>query len=67
MLIVTSKAKKHVKEKSEFNTSMDACNLLSEHCKVVLDKSIEFAKKDGRKTVMGRDIERVIKTGEANV
>lgn len=56
-LVVTSKVKKYIKEKSECNTSGDTIEKLTEIVQKKLDKAVESAKADGRKTVMARDFE----------
>lgn len=56
VLVVTSKVKKHIKEKSEMNTSAETVDVLSKAVERLCQKGIESAKADGRKTVMARDI-----------
>lgn len=56
VLVVTSKVKKHIKEKSEMNTSAETVDVLSKAVERLCAKGIESAKADGRKTVMARDI-----------
>lgn len=55
-LVVTSKVKKFIKEKSEMNTSAETIDILSKAIERLCIKGIESAKADGRKTVMARDI-----------
>jgi histone H3/H4 len=55
-LVVTSKVKKFIKEKSEMNTSAETIDVLSKAIERLCAKGIESAKADGRKTVMARDI-----------
>lgn len=55
-LVVTSKVKKFIKEKSEMNTSAETIDILSKAVERLCAKGIESAKADGRKTVMARDI-----------
>ncbi|MFZ9595442.1 MAG: hypothetical protein ACO3A2_05125 [Bdellovibrionia bacterium] len=57
ILIVTSKLKTYIREKSEMNTSGSVPEVLSNKIKALCDQAIENAKKDGRKTVMDRDFE----------
>lgn len=55
VLVVASKVKKYIKEKSELNVS---ASVMDELTKIVMrecDKAIERAKQDFRKTVMDRD------------
>ncbi|MFZ3230057.1 MAG: hypothetical protein WA160_07625 [Pseudobdellovibrio sp.] len=56
VLVVTSKVKKYIKEKSEMNTSAETVDILSKAVERLCAKGIESAKADGRKTVMARDI-----------
>jgi len=56
VLVVTSKVKKFIKEKSEMNTSAETVDMLSKAIERLCEKGIESAKADGRKTVMARDI-----------
>ena len=56
VLVVASKVKSYIKEKSEMNTSGSVPEELSKRLALLLDKAIENAKADGRKTVMARDI-----------
>ena len=56
ILVVTSKVKKYIKEKSEMNTSAETIDVLSKAIEKLCAKGIESAKADGRKTVMARDI-----------
>lgn len=57
-LVVTSKVKKLVKEKSGFNTSATLIDVLSSKVAQMCDRAIESAKADGRKTVMDRDLQQ---------
>lgn len=56
ILVVTSKVKKFIKEKSEMNTSAETIDVLTKAIEQLCLKGIESAKADGRKTVMARDI-----------
>lgn len=56
VLVVTSKVKKLIKEKSQMNTSAETIDVLSKAIEQLCLKGIESAKADGRKTVMARDI-----------
>ncbi len=56
ILVVTSKVKKFIKEKSEMNTSAETIDMLTKAVERLCAKGIESAKADGRKTVMARDI-----------
>ena len=56
VLVVASKVKSYIKDKSQMNTSGTVPEELTKRVMVMLDKAIENAKADGRKTVMDRDI-----------
>jgi histone H3/H4 len=56
VLVVASKVKSYIKDKSQMNTSGSVPEELSKRVAALLDKAIENAKADGRKTVMDRDI-----------
>jgi len=56
VLVVTSKVKKHIKEKGQMNTSAETIDVLSQAIEKLCQKGIDSAKADGRKTVMARDI-----------
>ncbi len=56
VLVVASKVKSYIKEKGGMNTSGSVAEELSKRVSVMLEKAIENAKQDGRKTVMDRDI-----------
>lgn len=56
VLVVTSKVKKFIKEKSTMNTSAETIDILSKAIEQLCLRGIESAKADGRKTVMARDI-----------
>lgn len=55
ILIVASKVKKYVKDKSQMNTSAAVFDILTKVIQTECDKAIEKAKSEGRKTVMDRD------------
>lgn len=60
IIVVASKVKKAIKDKSGMNTSAAAIDELSLHAHVIIEKAQEVAKADGRKTVMDRDIREVV-------
>lgn len=57
VLVVASKVKTYIKNKSEFKTSGETIDAVSKVVETVLEKAIENAKGQGRKTVMARDVE----------
>lgn len=54
-LVVASKIKKRIKEKSGLNTSAAVMDRLSEFVAQECDKAAENAARENRKTVMDRD------------
>ena len=57
VLVVVSKLKNYVREKSGMNTSGNVAPKISEKVRELCDQAIEVAKADGRKTVMDRDFQ----------
>jgi histone H3/H4 len=55
ILVVASKVKTYIKEKSGMNTSATIMEALSKVVERECDKAIEHAKNEKRKTVMERD------------
>jgi len=55
ILVVASKLKNYIREKSGMNTSASALGVLSERVRQLCDQAIENARNDGRKTVKDRD------------
>jgi hypothetical protein len=58
MLIVVSKLKKYIKDRSGMNCSDAVAEVLSDHIRVLCDDSIRAAGRDERKTVLDRDVPR---------
>ena len=58
ILIVASRLKDFVRAESGFNTSDRVCGPLSEIVRRVCRQAIENAQRDGRKTILERDIPR---------
>jgi hypothetical protein len=56
MLIVISKLKKYIKDRSGFNCSDAVAEVLSDHVRAICDDSIRAAAMDERKTVLDRDV-----------
>ncbi len=56
VLIVVSKLKKYIRDRSGMNTSDAVADLLAEHVRSVCDEAIRAAARDGRKTVLDRDV-----------
>ena len=59
VVVVVSKIKNYIREKSTMNTSGSVAEALSDRVRTLCDQAIENARKDGRKTVMDRDIPSV--------
>ena len=55
VLVVASKIKAYIREKSGMNTSSSVLDALSDRLRGLCDRAIENARADGRKTVMDRD------------
>lgn len=55
VLVVASKLKNYIREKSGLNTSGAVMSVLSGKLRSLCDNAIENAKREGRKTVMDRD------------
>jgi len=55
ILIVVSKLKNYIRERSGFNTAGNVAPKLSELIRHMCDEAVQRAKDDGRKTVMDRD------------
>lgn len=55
VLIVASKLKNYIRNKSGMNTSAAVIDVLSDKVRDLCDQAVEAAKRDGRKTVMDRD------------
>ena len=56
ILVVASKVKKLIREKSEFNTSGEFIEALSQKVEKLCMDAIEQARADKRKTVKSRDL-----------
>jgi hypothetical protein len=59
VLIVVSKMKKYIKERSGMNCSDAVADMLSDHVRLLCDEAIRAAARDERKTVLDRDVTRV--------
>jgi len=61
VLVVVSKLKAYVKAQSGFSTSDGAIDVLSAHLRKLCDRAAQHAATAGRKTVMDRDFEAILK------
>ena len=59
ILVVISKLKNYIRAKSGMNTSAGVAQALSDQVRHLCDQAVENARKDGRKTVMDRDLPEV--------
>ncbi len=60
-LVVVSKLKKFIRDQSGMNTSDGVVGVLSRHLRELSIQALRVAATDGRKTVMDRDFEDVLK------
>jgi hypothetical protein len=58
ILIVVSKLKKYIKDRSGMNCSDSVAEVLSDHVRALADESIRAAGRDERRTVLDRDVPR---------
>jgi len=58
MLIVISKLKKYIRDRSGMNCSDAVADILSDHVRAICDDAIRSAGGEGRKTVLDRDVPR---------
>lgn len=56
ILVVVSKVRKYISDKSGMNTSAGVYKVLTEKIKRICDQSIEEARRQSRKTVLDRDV-----------
>jgi len=56
ILIVASRLKAYVQASAGLNTSNDVMPVLSDHVRHIVDQAIRTAQRDGRRTVLERDI-----------
>ena len=58
MLVVVSKMKKYIKDRSGMNCGDAVADVLSEHIRAICDEAIRAAGRNDRKTVLERDVPR---------
>ena len=58
ILIVVSKMKKYIKDRSGMNCGDAVAEVLSDHVRAICDEAIRAAARDDRKTVLDRDVPR---------
>ncbi len=59
ILVVVSKMKKYIRDRSGMNTSDAVADALSDHVRAICDEAIRTAATDGRKTVLDRDVPKL--------
>ncbi len=57
VLVIASRLKDYIQNRSEFNTSQTVMDILSQHLRILCDRAIDNARSEGRKTVMDRDFQ----------
>jgi histone H3/H4 len=57
VLVVSTRLKAYIHDRAGMSTSDKVFDVLSEHVRELLDQAIAAAARDGRKTVMDRDVE----------
>lgn len=55
VLIIASRLKEYVQNRSDFNTSANVMDVLSDHVRIICDRAIDNARAEGRMTLMDRD------------
>lgn len=55
ILIIASRLKEYIQARSDFNTSAQVMDVLSDYVRVLCDRAIDNARSEGRKTVLDRD------------
>jgi histone H3/H4 len=61
VLIVVSKMKKYIKDRSGMNCSDAVADAISDHVRAACDDAIRAAAQDGRKTVLDRDVQKPVR------
>jgi hypothetical protein len=61
MLIVVSKMKKYIKDRSGMNCGDAVADALSDYVRAICDEAIRAAAQDERKTVLDRDVPRPLR------
>lgn len=59
VLIVVSKVKNYIREKSQMNTAGNVAPRISDIIRTICDRAIQNAREDGRKTLMDRDFDEI--------
>lgn len=66
VLVVVSKFKAYVRARSDMNTSSGVAEVLSDHLRTIARDAIREAGKNGRKTVLDRDVQAVLGRGRSD-
>jgi len=62
-LVISSKLKDYIRARAQMNTADRVLGYLSDHLRQLADRAIEAAGRDGRKTVMDRDVTPLVTRG----
>jgi len=66
VLVVVSKLKAYIRARSDMNTSAGVAEVLSDHLRTIARDAIREAGKNGRKTVLERDVTAVLGRGRSD-
>src|SRR5688572_3594101 len=66
VLVVVSKLKAYIRARSDMNTSSGVAEVLSDHLRTIARDAIREAGKNGRKTVLDRDVAAVLGRGRGD-
>lgn len=66
VLVVVSKFKAYIRARSDMNTSAGVAEVLSDHLRTIARDAIREAGKNGRKTVLDRDVAAVLGRGRGD-
>jgi histone H3/H4 len=67
VLVVASRLKDYLRERADMGTSDRVFDVLSGHLRQLLDRAIEGAARDGRRTVMDRDVLPLVSRGQESL
>lgn len=61
VLVIASRLKDYIQARGDMNTSASVMDILSDHLRLLCNEAIDHARSEGRKTVMDRDFEAILK------
>jgi histone H3/H4 len=67
ILVVGSRYKDYIRDRAQMSTADRALGFLSDHLRKLCDQAIEAAGKDGRRTVLDRDVTPLVTRGAASL